>query len=360
MHNNITKALLTAMLIPIIITQAGCSSKTGAAAQGGTASGAASTEPYSKQSFYFDTVCAITVYDMENMSQANADAAIEDAFALCRKYEQMLSKTIEGSDIWNVNHAEGKPVQVQDDTAKLVQMGIDYGDLSEGCFDITIGKAEDLWDFHSDNPKVPDRDELAGAVKHVNYKAIHLSGNTITMEDPEAEIDLGGIAKGYIADRVAEELAKDKVTSAIISLGGNIECIGGKPSSDGASQIPFNIGIETPFSEMTQVTGSCKVTDGTLVTSGIYERFFEKDGVRYHHILDPKTGYPVENDVVGVTIRSSKGKSADCDALSTTCLILGVDKGMKLIEGLDGFAALFIDQDNQISKTSGMEFTPKN
>ena len=91
MHNNITKALLTAMLIPIIITQAGCSSKTGAAAQGGTASGAASTEPYSKQSFYFDTVCAITVYDMENMSQANADAAIEDAFAMCRKYEQMLS-----------------------------------------------------------------------------------------------------------------------------------------------------------------------------------------------------------------------------------------------------------------------------
>jgi thiamine biosynthesis lipoprotein len=180
------------------------------------------------------------------------------------------------------------------------------------------------------------------------------------MEDPEAEIDLGGIAKGYIADRVAEELAKDKVTSAIISLGGNIECIGGKPSSDGASQIPFNIGIETPFSEMTQVTGSCKVTDGTLVTSGIYERFFEKDGVRYHHILDPKTGYPIENDVVGVTIRSSKGKSADCDALSTTCLILGVDKGMKLIEGLDGFDALFIDQDNQISKTSGMEFTPKN
>ncbi len=319
------------MLIPIIITQAGCSSKTGAAAQGGTASGAASTEPYSKQSFYFDTVCAITVYDMENMSQANADAAIEDAFAMCRKYEQMLSKTIEGSDIWNVNHAEGKPVEVQDDTAKLVQMGIDYGDLSGGCFDITIGKAEDLWDFHSDNPKVPDKDELAGAVKHVNYKAIHLSGNTITMEDPEAEIDLGGIAKGYIADRVAEELAKD-----------------------------FNIGIETPFSEMTQVTGSCKVTDGTLVTSGIYERFFEKDGVRYHHILDPKTGYPIENDVVGVTIRSSKGKSADCDALSTTCLILGVDKGMKLIEGLDGFDALFIDQDNQISKTSGMEFTPKN
>lgn len=345
------------------------------------ASSSTDQEPVTKQSYYFDTIVQLTIYDMHDMSHDNADAAINGAFKLCSSYEQLLSKTIEGSDIWNINHAKGSPVTVDPETVEVVEKGIEYSDLTNGRFDMTIGKAEDLWDFHSDDPKVPAKDALADAVQHVDYHAIQVdaSHNTITLSDPEAEIDLGGIAKGYIADKVCDYLRQQRVTSAIISLGGNIETIGGKPGEEQrsaigslfdhrseeeqdaarkAAQTNFRIGIETPFSDRKEVSGVVDITDGTMVTSGVYERYFTVDGKDYHHILDVNTGYPIDNDVLGVTIQGAAGHSVDCDALSTTCLILGSSEGSKLIESLKGYEAAFILRDGSMVTTSGMKVAP--
>ena len=369
----------------MIIAQTGCGAAghlTAERAQEERAGGAAQGEnPVTKESFYFDTICQITIYgiqtsgqeDVESEESAQKDeipfsAAAEDriaqAFSLCSEYEELLSKTKEGSDIWNINHAGGKPVDCDERTMEIIEKGIAYGDLSEGKFDITVGKAEDLWNFHSDSPKVPKEDALKEAVSHVDYRkiSVDLSGGTVQLLDPEAEIDLGGIAKGYIADQVCEFLQKSGVTSAIVSLGGNIECIGGKPETVGFTTettdfSPFSIGIETPYSDRAKIVGASPLENGTMVTSGVYERYFTENGKEYHHILDVKTGYPAETDVLGVTIQGAEGTSADCDALSTICLLLGSEKGSRLIENMEGYEALFILRDDSVHKTTGMEFT---
>jgi len=335
MKKFVSMAAVVVLAALLIIPQTGCGSN---------------TEPVSKESFYFDTTCKISIYDMKDMSEKKANVAIDKAFKQCARYENLLSKTKKGSDIYKINHAGGKTVKCDPITVEVIKKGIRYGKMTGGKFDITIGKAEDLWDFHGSNQKPPDAEKLAEAMKYVDYRQIHVSGNTVTMGTAKGEIDLGGIAKGYIADRVSEYLRKLGVTSAIISLGGNIECIGDKAGSD------FNIGIEKPYSDQSEIVGATPLSDGTIVTSGVYERYFEYKGKKYHHILNSKTGMPVETDVTGVSIRSTKGHSADCDALSTTCLILGKEKGKKLIEGMDGYEALFILSDDKIVKTKGFEF----
>ncbi len=334
------KSILAAFTALLIIAQMGCGRNT--------------PEPVSLQSFYFDTVCAITVYDMEDMSEENARAAIGDAFQLCSDYEALLSRTKEGSDIYRINHAGGKPVECSPQTIEVIRKGLSYSELSGGLFDITIGKVTDLWDFHKENPDIPSRDALEAAVRTVGWKNVRIEGNEVTVSDPETHLDLGGIAKGYIADRVGENLESSGVTSAIISLGGNIVCIGQKP--DGAEGKPFKVGIEKPYSEQTQITGTVEACDETVVTSGVYQRFFEKDGVRYHHILDPSTGYPAKTDVVGVTLRADKGRSADCDAMATILLIMGEKKGLKAAEEAEGFEAFFITADGRYVSTDGMGF----
>ncbi len=146
----------------------------------------------------------------------------------------------------------------------------------------------------------------------------------MTLENTDAAIDLGGIAKGYIADRLAEFLTDRGVESAVINLGGNVETVGSK--EDGSS---WTVGIERPYSDRTELMGKVSLNDGTLVTSGIYERNFEEDGVLYHHVLDPDTGYPAESDLEAVTIMAGRGNSAFCDGLSTVCLILGKADAMQ-------------------------------
>lgn len=392
--------IFCALATAFIIAQTGCGEVlrgAGSAAAGLGGDTADAGQPVTKESFYFDTICQITVYGMEERNDASfseaAQAAITDAFSLCSEYEKLLSKTVEGSDIWNINHAAGDPVSCDSRTIELIQRGIYYGDLSDGAFDITIGKAEDLWDFHAGGSEsyedaaadegdmketedtaaengdgepskatLPDADALAEAVSHVNYTCIHVDEKeqTVQLTDEEAELDLGGIAKGYIADAVCREMEGAGVTSAIVSLGGNIECIGGKPESTGfagedTSYTDFTIGIEMPYSDRTEIVGASGLQSGTMVTSGVYERYITVDGRRYHHILDVGTGYPVDTDVLGVTIKGDSGTSADCDALSTTCLILGSEKGKALIEGLDGYEALFILQDESLVTTTGMK-----
>lgn len=329
----IKKLLLTAVLLSaLIISQTGCGSE----------------EPVSKTSYYLDTICQIDIYSME---EEEADRIIQGAFSLCSDYEKLLSKTVEGSDIWKINHSGGEPVTVSPETAEVIEKGIYYGNVSGGSFDITIGKVSDLWDFHSEDPRVPPEKELSEAVSHVDYTKIKVEGTEVTLLDPETEIDLGGIAKGYICDRVCDYLREEGVESGVVNLGGNIAVIGSKNGRE-----PFRVGIERPYSDRSEIVGYIEGEDVTLVTSGIYERCFEKNGRTYHHILDSDTGYPVKSGVESVTIIAKAGMSVDCDALSTMCLALGVEEGMSIVDSIDGVEAVFIDSDDNISATEGAGF----
>ena len=311
------------------------------------------SQPVSGQNFFFDTICQVTIYNMPDMSEENADSLIQEVFSNCRRYENLLSKTVEGSDVWNLNHAEGRKVKCDPETIDLLLRSEMYGDLTDGLFDVTIGGVQDLWDFHmEDSPVPPQPDDVKKALTHVGYTGIEIDGDEVSLKDPEAMIDLGGIAKGYIADRITRELVDAGVSSAIINLGGNIVCAGCKETADGSSD--FRIGIETPYSGRTQIVGAVSLQNRTVVTSGVYERYFVYDGEEYHHILDPATGYPAVTDVLSVTIVADSGLSGDCDALATTCLLLGSEKGMALIEQLEDFEAVFITRDGELLQTSGM------
>lgn len=301
---------------------------------------ASSAESVSNTGFYLDTVITITVYGTEDGS------VINDCFDLLGEYEAMLSRTSENSDIWNINHSGGEPVEVSEETAELIQLALDYSELSDDAFDISLAPYSILWDFQNNTGNIPSEEEIAEAGAHVGLGNLHLEGATVTLDDPDAAIDLGGIAKGYIADRVKDLLLSEGYESALINLGGNVLTVGSKP--DGSD---FKIGIREPFADASQLSAVVAVSDKSVVTSGTYERYFMVDDVIYHHILDPKTGYPIQNGLQSVTILSDL--SVDGDALSTTCFVMGLEDGMELIESLEDIEAMFITDDGELHYSSG-------
>lgn len=334
-------ALMTALAAFIIITHTACGDE----------------GPVSKSDFCLDTVCDIAIYD--DMKKSEAEAILDEAFVKIREYEDMFSRTAEGSDVDKINNAGGKSTEVSEETVKVINMANDVSAASDGVFDITIGKATKLWDFKAEDPQVPDDAEIKAAIPYVGYETITAADGQVKLADPEAEIDLGGVAKGYIADLICDFLEGQGVTKAIINLGGNVVVIGEK-----AEGTPWVVGIERPFTDRKEVVGAVEVVDKSVVTSGIYERNFEEGGVIYHHILDPATGYPAQTDLDAVTIIANKGYSGFCDAVSTACLILGKDDAPKLIEKLQerypesGLEAAFIDKDGNIVQTDGMDIMP--
>ena len=301
---------------------------------------AASTDKVSKENFFLDTIVTITLYGTED------EEPIDDCFDLLEYYENMLSRTIEGSDVWNINHAGGEPVEVSEETADLIETALHYAELSDGAFNITLAPISIIWDFQNNTGTLPEDEEIKEALKHTNLQAISVDGNTVTLADPDAAIDLGGIAKGYIADRVKDLLLSEGYDSALINLGGNVLTVGVKPDGN-----LWKIGIRKPFGETEETCAVLSVDDQSVITSGTYERYFEVDGKIYHHILDPETGYPVDNGLTSVTILTDL--SVDGDALSTACFVLGVDEGMELIESLDYAEAMMINEDGEMFYSSG-------
>lgn len=301
------------------------------------------TDPVSVSGFKLNTYVAVTAYDSTDKK------LLEECLNLCDKYENMFSRTKETSLLYQVNHQQ--LTVIPEELAELIQYGIDYSDLSNGAFDLTIGSISSLWDFTSDDPQVPDQEEITSLLSTVNYKKIQLTkldddSSNYSISIPEGTmIDLGAIAKGYIADRLKDFLLQNGVKSAVINLGGNVICVGSKPD-----KTAFHIGIKKPFTESGEVLVTVKDTDRSIVSSGTYERCFTKDGQFYHHILDPSTGFPYNNDLTSVTILSSDSVTGDC--LSTTCFTLGLEKGMALIESLPDIEAIFVTDDNQIHYTS--------
>ena len=270
----------------------------------------------SRSGLLLDTTVTITVY------HSQPGPILDACFRQIADFERLFSRTLEGSDIWNLNHAQGQPVTVSEETARLLRLALDYADKSDGALDVTIAPASSLWDF----------------------KNLRLEGTTAQLLDKEMAVDLGAVAKGYIADRLADSLRAQGVTNALINLGGNIVALGDKNGK------AWQVGIQSPFDEET-LAATLEVRDKTVVTSGTYERSFRKNGVLYHHILDPKTGEPVRNGLASVTILADA--SVIADGLSTACFVLGETKGLALIEATPGAEALYIREDGTQVRSSG-------
>lgn len=290
--------------------------------------GCAGTQENKDTRFLLDTMVSLT---------ATCDSeTLDGAFALCESYEKLLSRTVEGSDVYRLNNSSGF-VDVNVHTSNIIKQAIYFADLSGGKFDITIYPVSSLWDFN--NQIIPSRDEIAEALKNVDYQDIETNGSKINLNGKQ--IDLGGIAKGYIADRILEYFKENEVSEGIIDLGGNLVVFGDRD---------YTVGIKQPFSD--ELAATLKLRNKTVVTSGTYERYIEKDGVRYHHILDTKTGYACDSDLVSATIIGNS--SMDADALSTICILLGLDNAKEIIENTADAEAVFIDTDGKMHYTSGL------
>ena len=304
-----------------------------------------------------DTVVTITLYDWE---ETISQEVLENAFQLCRELEIQFSNTKENGDIWRINNRCGEKVSVKESTMELLRIGKGYEELSNGLFVMEIGSLSTLWDFHEESQYFPSEEEIKLAQKAVNADALTIGEDYVSLSNPlviqeesdftaqrDTQLDVGAIAKGYIADCLKTYLQKQGITSAIINLGGNVLTIGKKPNGE-----TFSIGIQKPFSKENETAIGVRVEDSSVVTSGVYQRYFEKDGKRYHHILDPNTGYPAETDLYSVTILSKN--SVDGDAISTICMLLGKEKGMEFVESRDGIEGIFITEEEELYYTSGI------
>lgn len=290
----------------------------------------------SRTFFAADTVCTITLYDG---NEDDLDGAVELVNTLANK----LNCKDENSEIGKLNKTK-KASSPTADLLEVIQKGQYFSSLGNGAFDITVKPLSDLWDFK--NQKIPSDTEISSALKTIDYNNIVVSKNSgeITLNGG-AEIDLGGIAKGYIADKVSDFLTKNGVKSAIINLGGNVTVIGKNRDNN------FNVGIQKPFENGNSALISC--SDKSVVTSGVYQRYFEENGKIYHHLLNINTGYPEQNSLYSVTIISNSATAAD--ALSTLCFLKGLKEGLAFIEQTPNTEAVFIDQNQKLYLSTGLK-----
>lgn len=338
--------LLTLILITALL--GGCSGS-GSAANGATDAKApqpSAVQPKSETYFIFDTVVTVRIYD-DRATEHN----FKDLDALLKEIDSCISRTDSGSEISKVNASSGiAPVKVSTETFNLVAKALDYAKRTDGQFDPAIGNLVSLWNIGHEGAHVPPEEEIAAAKRLTDYRKIemHEAAQEIYLQEKGMSIDLGSIGKGYAADRIYDYLAEQGFHSAIIDLGGNVYAMGAKPNGN-----EWNIGIQDPDKERGNPIGTIQVNDKTIVTSGIYERFFIENGKLYQHILDPTTGYPVDNGISSVTIVTDR--STDADALSTTLFVLGIDKGLKFVENTPNTEALFITKDKKLYATSGLK-----
>lgn len=294
--------------------------------------------------FLMDTLIQMKVYG------ENAGDVIDKSFARLSEIENEMSKTIKESDIYKINESEGEFVSIEKETFRVIEKALHYTKLTDGKFDPSIGPLVSLWGIGTKDARVPTGKEIEEAKSLVNYKWVKLdpSNSSVKLQKKGMGLDLGAIAKGYAADDVRNILQSEGVKSAYINLGGNVLVIGGKP--DGSF---WNVGIQDPRQNRGNVMASIEVKNKTIVTSGNYERYFKKDGIIYHHIIDPTTGFPAKSGIISVSIISND--SFDADALSTSVFILGVEEGLELINDIEGVEALIIKKDLGIIMTDGLK-----
>ena len=286
-------------------------------------------EKYQKQLFAMDTYMEFTAYGR------GGQQAVEKAAKEVQRLDALLSAQNEESQVYALNQRGS--LEVSDDLAEIIQRGKEIFQETDGLFDDTIYPLMELWGFPTGEYHVPSGEEIENLLPDVDGGTVEISGNTVTLGEGQ-QIDLGGIAKGYTGEKLTEIFQGYGVSSAMVSLGGNIQAIGTKP--DGSS---WRVGIRDPKGSQQDYAGVLQVQNEAVVTSGGYE----EDGRTYIHIIDPRTGYPVENDLLSVTIVSPDGTLAD--GLSTALYIMGYDKAVQFWEQhQDEFDVILITADEQI------------
>ncbi|NQX45248.1 FAD:protein FMN transferase [Paenibacillus tritici] len=315
---------------------------------GATASKDGDTKSLEQTFYIYGTVVNIKVFG-DTVAQKNMD----DIQAMLERMDTEFSRTKKDGELYAVNQAAGKEaVAVSDETLDIVKLSLKYAEEMEGLYDPTVGPLVDLWAIGEGGEHVPDQAAIDKARSLTNYKDVIVdeAAKTVKLAKEGMVLDMGGIGKGYAADRIADYLKAEGLNSAMINLGGSsIIALGNKPNGS-----PWNIGLQDPDQSRGSQLGTIKVTDEVVDASGVYERFFLQDGVRYHHILDPRTGFPSQNGLKSITIMSPN--ATDADALSTGVFLMGLEDGMKYLEALpEKVDAFFITDDNKIYATAALK-----
>ncbi len=304
-----------------------------------------------------DTIISLTAYG------TNASEAIDASFKRIDEIEQMASTSIDTSDVSQINQAAGKDyVKVHPETLKMIETSIKYNKLTDGAFDITIGPLIKLWAIGTDNERVPSEEEIYSELPLINSGKISVNheDSSVKLMEKGMSIDLGGIAKGFTADEVLNIFKSYGIKSALINMGASsLYALGQKP--DGT---PWSVAIQHPRkSDGKEFLCVLKLPEQALSSSGDYERYFIKDGKRYHHILSPDTGSPADSGVMSDTIVVDSS-IPDCnmiaDILTKATFILGVDKGFKIINSMPGAACLAVTTDYKIYKSLNWELPLNN
>ena len=303
---------------------------------------ASSDTEASKDIFAMDTYMTVTAYGEK------AQDAVDAAEAEIERLDTLLSTGNADSEIAKLN--EQKSATLSEDGGYLVKRALELNKETDGAFDIAIYTVMEAWGFPTQNFRVPSADELTGLLKHVDAAKISYDKDTreISFEDDQMKIDLGGIAKGYTSSRIMDIFKENGITSGLVNLGGNVQALGTK--TDGSN---WRVAVQSP-DDTEDYLGVLSIRDKAVITSGGYERYFEQDGVTYHHIIDPKIGYPAENGLVSVTIVSSDGTLAD--GLSTSLFIMGEEKAAEFWKAhSDEFEAILETDDGTIYVTEGLK-----
>ena len=323
---NYKTAVLAAAVVFIAVMFTGCMGK---------------EKSVTKTALKLDTVVTITVYGESDSKY------IDSAFAEIDRLSAILDVNDTCSDIYRLSENAGEWIEVSVETYELLYMAQEFYTVSDGYFDVTAAPLIELWDVNGGG-YLPTESEIEAAAALVNGADLQLDGNMARLAKSGMKADLGGIAKGYIADKVKEHLLSIGVKHAVIDLGGNIMLVGTK--IDGSN---YRVGVKNPLDKDGELLCVIEGSDETMVSSGIYERYFEHEGVKYHHIIDPYTGAPSESDLAGVTIISKN--SARADALSTACLLMGREEALRLIEETPDTEAILVTRSGEVYKTAGIE-----
>lgn len=323
---------ITTLLFLFLITLCGCANSAESSSE--------DTKEYSRDIFAMDTYMYLKAYG------EHADTALGYSSEQILSLEELFYVTYEKSDIWAINHSDGEPVSVSDDTIAVLNKAIEIGGKTNGALDVTIYPLLTEWGFTTDTQQVPTDDIIADKLKLIDYTKISVKGNTVQLPD-NMQIDFGALAKGYTSDCVTDILKENGVKSALVNLGGNVHAVGTKP--DGTL---WKVGVQNPFSPSEQVC-ILEIADKAVITSGNYERFFtDENGRKYWHILDSADGFPADNGLVSVTIVGENGLL--CDALSTALFVLGTDKAIDYWKNTADFEMILITDDEKIIYSEGL------
>jgi thiamine biosynthesis lipoprotein len=297
-----------------------------------------------RSEFLLGTVCSIDLYGK------GSRGLYDRMFSRIREIEETMSAGMADTELDRIGRNAGlEPVAVGKDTLEVLERAGHYAGTSGGAFDPTVGPLVRLWGIGTERERVPPAEEIAGALALVNWRdlIVDRERGTAFLKRRGMALDLGAIAKGYAADEAARVAVEGGVRRGVLDLGGNILVIGSRKWNR-----PWRIGIQDPGKGRGTYLGILLVRDRSVVTSGVYERFFEEGGRRYHHILSTGDGYPVRNGLLSVTIIAAR--SIDADALSTTVFALGYEKGRRLVESAPDTEAIFVFEDMGVRLTAGI------